>query len=350
MGFAKAFGYGNITQLTKSISKLAGIFWFVVAVSFAAAVILFLMKEESWPMIMIIAAILSQILIIAVWKDAKFGTVANVLALLIAIPSYANIRFTKMAATESKTILAKSLNSNKEIITKEMLVHLPPVVQKWLTHSNIIGKEKINTIRLKQKGEMRTKPESKWMPFEATQYITVNEPAFVWTTDVHMMPLVKLVGRDKFENGQGAMLIKLLSLFKVVDTKNTEKINSAAMIRYLAESSWFPTAALSEFIKWEMVDSLSAKAVMSFNGITVSGIFHFTADGDMSGFTADRYYGIDDKATLEKWVVETEEWKVFQGIRIPYKSKVNWKLKAGDFNWANMELTDLEFNKTELYK
>jgi hypothetical protein len=317
---------------------------------FAAAVILFLLKKESWPIIVIAAAIISQILIITVWKDAKFGTAANLLALLIAVPSFANIRFTKMAAIEAKTILASTPNSSVVIITKEMLNNLPPVVQNWLIHSGVIGKEKINTVRLKQKGEMRTKPEGKWMTFEATQYFTVNEPAFVWTTDVHMMPLVTLSGRDKFENGQGAMFIKLLSLFKVADAKNTEKVNSATMIRYLAETSWFPAAALSDYIKWEAGDSLSAKATMTFNGMVVSGIFRFTKSGDMVGFTADRYYGTDNSAALEKWVVETEDWKDFAGIRIPYKSKVTWKLKEGDFNWAKMELTDLEFNKPDLYK
>jgi hypothetical protein len=350
MGFAKAFGYGDITQLTKDISKPAGSFWFVTAILFAVAVILFLLKKESWPMIAIAAAIISQVLIITVWKDAKFGTLANIIALLVAVPSFANIRFTKMAAIEAKTMMARTPNTGAAIITKEMLNNLPPVVQKWLMHSGVAGKEKINTVRLKQKGEMRTKPEGKWMPFEATQYFTVNDPAFVWTTDVHMMPLVALVGRDKFENGQGAMFIKLLSLFKVADAKNTEKVNSATMIRYLSETSWFPAAALSDYIKWEARDSLSAKAVMSFNGMVVSGIFQFTESGDMVGFTADRYYGTGDNAKLEKWVVETEDWKDFSGIRIPYKSKVTWKLKDGDFNWAKMELTDLEFNKTELYK
>lgn len=350
MGFAKAFGYGNITQLTRDISKPAGLFWFGTAVLFTAAIILFLLKRESWPVIVIIAAIISQILIFTVWRDAKFGTIANVLALLIAVPSFANNRFTKTASIEAKTILARTPDCSPVIITKEMLNNLPPVVQKWLTHSGVIGKEKINTVRLKQKGEMRTKPDGKWMAFEATQYFTVNDPAFVWTTDVHMMPLVTLVGRDKFENGQGSMFIKLLSLFKVADVKNTEKVNSATMIRYLSETSWFPAAALSDYIKWETVDSLSAKAVMNYNGMVVSGIFRFTENGDMVGFTADRYYGTDANARLEKWVVETEDWKDFNDIRIPYKSKVTWKLKEGDFNWAKMELTDLEFNRTELYK
>lgn len=47
--------------------------------------------------------------------------------------------------------------------------------------------------------------------------------------------------------------------------------------------------------------------------------------------------------------MEITGYKDFEGIRIPHKSKVTWKLKTGDFNWANVELTDLEFNKPELY-
>jgi hypothetical protein len=350
MGFAKAFGYGNITQLSKNISKPSGLFWLLTALLFTAAVVLFLMKKESWPMMMIITAIVSQILIFTVWKDAKFGTIANIITLLVAIPCFANIRFNKMAAFEAKTILARIPNSNTVTITKEMLNNLPPIVAKWLTHSGVVGKEKINTVRLKQTGELKTTPNGKWMPFTATQYFTVNEPAFVWTTDVNMMPLITLTGRDKFEKGHGEMAIKLLSLYKVAYGHDNEKINSATMLRYLAETSWFPTAALSEYIQWEAIDSLSAKATLTDNGLKVSGIFKFTEQGDMVGFTADRYYGTADNAVQEKWVVETEDWKVFSGIRIPYKSTVSWKLKTGDFNWAKMEVTDLEFNKTGLYK
>jgi hypothetical protein len=350
MGFAKAFGYGNITQLSKGISKPLGLFWLLTALLFTAAVVLFLLKRESWPMMIIITAIVSQILIITVWKDAKFGTIANIIALLIAIPCFAHIRFTKMAAFEAKTILARIPNSNAVIITKDMLNNLPPVVAKWLTHCGVIGKEKINTVRLKQKGEMKTTPGGKWMPFDATQYFTVNEPAFVWTTNVHMMPLIALTGRDKFEKGHGEMAIKFLSLYKVAYGHDNEKINSATMLRYLAEISWFPTTALSEYIQWQAIDSLSAKATFTDNGLKVSGIFKFTGQGDMAAFTADRYYGTDDNAVLEKWVVETEDWKDFNGVRIPYKSKVSWQLKTGDFNWAKMEITDLEFNKNGLYK
>jgi len=46
MGFAKAFGYGNIQQLTKEISKPAGVFWLVTAILFTAAVVMFLLKKD----------------------------------------------------------------------------------------------------------------------------------------------------------------------------------------------------------------------------------------------------------------------------------------------------------------
>ena len=79
MGFAKAYNYGNITQLTKYISKPVGLLWLITAILFIVAVLLFLLKKESWPYIAIIAAVVSQILIITVWKDAKFGTIVNII-------------------------------------------------------------------------------------------------------------------------------------------------------------------------------------------------------------------------------------------------------------------------------
>ncbi len=76
MGFAKAFGYGNIAQLTKEIAKPAGIAWLAAALLFIAATILFLLKNESWPVVGIAAVIVSQVLIISTWNDAKYGSIS----------------------------------------------------------------------------------------------------------------------------------------------------------------------------------------------------------------------------------------------------------------------------------
>lgn len=93
MGFAKAFGYGNITQLSKDITRGAGIAWLFTALLFVAAAILFLSKKDGWAVIAIIAVVISQILIISAWKDAKFGTIANIIILLVAVSSLSGFYF-----------------------------------------------------------------------------------------------------------------------------------------------------------------------------------------------------------------------------------------------------------------
>lgn len=347
-GFAKAFGYGNFPQLTKEISKPSGSVWLLTAFLFIASILLFLLEKESWAVLAILAAIISQVLIVAFWKDAKFGTIANIIILLVAIQGFAENDFNKMVRKEAVSMLAVPLPA-KVIITKEMLACLPGNVRQWLVHSGVIGKEQIHLVTLQQKGLLRTKPGSKWMSFTAAQYCRVDDPAFNWHAAVKMFPLITLNGRDKFENGRGEMTIKLWSLLNVADEGGDDKINSGTMIRFLSEIAWYPTAALAGYIRWEAVHATTARATMSYRGITVAGIFNFTTDGDLLSFEADRYMVNGKQASLEKWLVEMTGYKYFNEIRIPYKCKVTWKLKTGDFNWADIELTNLEFNKPAVF-
>jgi hypothetical protein len=349
MGFAKAFGYGNITQITKEVSKPEGFFWLLTAFIFIVATILFLLKKDAWIIISIIAVIISQILFILAWKDAKFGTIANIIILVIAIIAAADIRFNKTIKKEVRTLLSNAV-IDRAIITEQMLNGFPPIVHKWLINSGIVGKQKISIVRLKQTGEMITKPGGKWKPFIAKQYFTIDTPAFNWQVKAKIIPLLTLAGRDKFENGEGEMLIKASPLITIVNEGHNTKMNESTMLRYLAEISWFPSAVLTRYIKWEPVDSVSAKATMIYKDLKVSGIFHFSNSGDILSFEGNRFYKKGKQESMEKWFIENRDHKEFNGIRIPTKSKVIWKLKEGDFHWLNLEITAIEFNIPELYQ
>ncbi|MBT2654525.1 hypothetical protein J7E81_04605 [Bacillus sp. ISL-18] len=63
-----------------------------------------------------------------------------------------------------------------KIIQKEDIKGLPLAVQNWLRNSNVIGKQQIKTVRLKQEGRMRIKIDGPWMPSRADQYFTVDKP------------------------------------------------------------------------------------------------------------------------------------------------------------------------------
>lgn len=343
MGFAKAFGYGHLPQLSKHISRPVGSLWLLTAFLFLLVVILYLTKNDNWWMVAIPALLLSQAVICMYWKDAKAGTIANLLILVPLIISAATSRFQQQYKQEVRHQLSSSVPASTAIVTKEMLSPLPAVVQKWLIGSGVIGKEKLHRVYLQQQGELMTKPGGKWMSFTAEQYFTTDQPSFNWRTTIQQSAFVQLTGRDNYENGKGQMLIKAYSLFPVVDAKGKET-DQGTLLRYLAETCWFPSAALNDYIKWEAVDSLAAKATMSYGGITASGIFRFTADGDIESFEADRYYVTGKKSSLEKWQIRNKAYKSFHGVRIPYASEVTWKLKEGDYTWLKLEITAIYYN------
>ena len=308
-----------------------------------------MLNYNFWPFLALTAVAISQVLIFMAWGDAKFGTIANIIVLMAAIPAIGHFMFSNMVEHEQTALLEQVTRPSGTVIASEDLNHLPPIVQTWLRNSGVPGKPDVTFARLKQTGEMRTTPDGKWMSFSAIQYFDTKRPAFNWSTEVKMLPLVHLAGRDKLTDGQGEMIIKLLSLFNVVNEKNNEKINSGTMIRYLGEICWFPAAALSESITWEKIDNNSAKATLIIGHQQVSGIFRFNENGDFICFEADRYYGAGEDAPLERWKVEAAEHSTSDGYRIPTKLSVTWKLPEGDFTWLNLVITDLEVNRMELY-
>ncbi|HLT33348.1 MAG TPA: DUF6544 family protein [Aquaticitalea sp.] len=140
------------------------------------------------------------------------------------------------------------------------------------------------------------------------------------------------------------MLIKLASIIPVVNESNNYKINSGVMLRYLAESVWYPSVALEDYVSWESMDARSARAIQKIGQQSVEGVFTCSSDGDFVSFEAQRYYGGGKEATLETWFVKATSYKEFDGIRIPNTGEVVWNLKDGEFQWLQLKITDVEYN------
>lgn len=87
LGAIKAFGTTSIPQFSRPISKTEGVFWIVCMLSLLTTLVLYLLKNELWPTIAIAGAIFSQLLISLNWKDAKYGTLVNLLIMGISISS-----------------------------------------------------------------------------------------------------------------------------------------------------------------------------------------------------------------------------------------------------------------------
>ncbi|WP_421807351.1 DUF6920 family protein [Flagellimonas sp.] len=343
-GFLKAYGIAEFNAIAQPISRTYGILWLVTFLLFAVTVILIFVHSDYWWLSGLIASIISQVLILNYWSDAKFGTVVNIIILFAIILGYSSFNFKQKIKTERIILFENSASKNKEIVTENTLVDLPQIVQKWLTNSGSVGKQKVSNIHLVQELQLKLKPEqTEWNKGTAEQYFTVDPPAFNWSITTEMNPLLSAVGRDKFVGGEGEMTIKLLSLIPVANAKNEEKINQASLQRYLAEIVWFPSASLSQYIKWEAIDDYSAKATMEYKGTKGSGVFHFDKNGNFEKFVAMRFKDAKDTEPTE-WMVTAIRSEALNGIKIPVECEASWILENGKWTWLNLKITHIAYD------
>ena len=93
IGFGQTFKSAYFKMSNYQISNFAGIIWLLGALLFILAGLLYIIKSEFWWTVGFIALAISQVLIILFWKDAKFGTIPNVIILLVCIVACSNFYF-----------------------------------------------------------------------------------------------------------------------------------------------------------------------------------------------------------------------------------------------------------------
>lgn len=266
----------------------------------------------------------------------------------IAGSFFANKKFNRKVEQEIKDLFNSNEKFKNEKIKKSDIQGLPDNVQRWLKKSDVLGTERINSVRLKQKASMRLERGKSWMPVNAEQYFTVGEPGFIWKARIKTGSFMHIVGRDKYYQGDGNMLIKFMSMITISDSSGP-KMDQGTLLRYLAETVWFPTAVLEDYIEWKELDSRSAEATMIYGDTTASGTFEFNEDGEVVRFEADRYRELGGSYSKERWIIDIEEHGKMNGVKIPIKGRITWKLDSGDFTWFNFDITDIEYNTPRSY-
>jgi hypothetical protein len=273
-----------------------------------------------------------------------FLVVVGVLLVLAVATAVGVRRFREDNARHARVLLNHASKAPTSILRDSDITHLPAPVQRWLRASGAVGQPRAKTARLRQRGAMRTAPNRSAMQVEALQYFTIDEPGFVWTVELVMFGM-PVVGRDSYVNGRGRMYITIGGLVPVADGTGP-RFDQGTALRFLGEIIWFPSAALASYIRWEAIDDAHAKAHFAFHDVKTSALFTFDPRGRFTELAADRYY---DGESLERWVIPASEWKVIRGIEMPTRGGAVWKLAAGDFDYYQWEVTDVEVNQAALW-
>ena len=129
------------------------------------------------------------------------GAIIILAALLIVI---GDISFNRGAENEVRELFKKSKEVEEtEIVSEEGIKGLPEPVQRYMKYSQIIGREEIKTVRLKQGGYFRMQEDQNWMPITAEQYFNVDSAEFIWIARVKFAPFLSIYAKDEFIDGKG---------------------------------------------------------------------------------------------------------------------------------------------------
>ncbi|WP_375582943.1 DUF6920 family protein [Cyclobacterium xiamenense] len=343
LGFLKAFQWLELKELPLQLSKSMGLVWLLAAVGMVWVVLAFAWSGKYWWYLALAVGMLSQVLILAYWTEAKFGTIPNVLLLLVALHAWSIDRFERQIAAEVTDLYRpEAAAEGKEPM--QALSALPEPVQRWLRRSGATTLPIPAEVRIMQDFELKLKPEQKnWYRGSASQYFNPLQPGFVWSLDLPILPLVTVKGRDLLYQGKGEMLIKLWSLIPMVDEKDNPKIDEGSLQRFLGELVWFPSAARSSYIDWQPLGPNEAKATLSYWGQAATGTFTFDDSGRFLSFRTERYMGGEEGATRKTWIVAAKGYERMEGVEIPVHCEATWLLDEDPWTWAQIHIRNLTY-------
>ncbi|MBL0074178.1 MAG: hypothetical protein IPP34_21225 [Bacteroidetes bacterium] len=342
-GFAKAFELKEFKELALPISKPWGLVWLLAGILFLVYALAFGFNYHFAWLIGFLAIMTSQLLIFYFWKDARFGTLLNVVLFSVVICAFGEFIFERRVSANTDTILKNSASNSSTINMEQSLPSFPEPVRKWIVKCGALKKQDIRFGRITQHAFMKLKPDQDdWYEATAVQYTSINDPAFIWTVNMKLNSLLWFRGCDKYMNGEGSMMIKANALIPIVNSHG-DKLTEGTIQRYLGEMVWFPTLAGSPYVTWQAIDSLTAQATMTYKGVSGSGTFYFNQAGDFVKFVAMRYKDIDKDSRRFPWVLTVNSYKEFEGIRIPSDMNATWKLDSGDFTWLKLVIEDLNY-------
>jgi hypothetical protein len=345
MGFAKAFNYAEMSQLTQPISKSQGVIWLITTLLFLATIPIFLLRKDWWWLVGFVAISASQYLIFTTWQDAKFGTIANLIILIAVFIGYGQWSFSKSYKDEVKIGLSQTANLPEEILTENDIQNLPELVQKYLSYTGSIGKAKVNNFKVKFDGKIRKNEESEWMPFTSEQYNFQESAKRLFFMDAVMKHL-SVAGFHSFKNGQAFMDIRLLSLFKV-QYQDGEEMNVAETVTFFNDMSCMaPATLIDKRIKWLEADKDKVKAEFTNNNITITAWLYFNEKGELINFVSDDRYAADAGKRL-RWSTPIKDYKEMNGRMIPGYAEAVYTYPTGDSAYGTFSFTEIEYNAKE---
>ena len=128
-------------------------------------------------MVSAVALVMSQAVILSAWQDARAGTVANGVLLLVVAHGWFTEgpqSFQAQFNRDSDAGFARRVDA--PVVTEADLAALPDPVQRHLRATGVVGQPRVWNYRLRFSGRIRSAPDTAWMPFTADNKVLPTDP------------------------------------------------------------------------------------------------------------------------------------------------------------------------------
>jgi hypothetical protein len=345
LGFVKAFDLAELSTLTQPISRPMGVVWFVAAVLLCAAAGVFAFTTRAFWMIGLVAALVSQVVIVTSWSDARVGTLANLIIAVVSVMVFIGegpISLRSEYRREVRRALAAATSG--VVLGEGDVASLPPPLRRYLEVSGAVGRPRVSALRARWKGRIRSSATAPWMDLCAEQVNTSDPPSRLFFMDATMRG-VPITGLHAYLGDQASMRVRVLGLVPVADGRGPEMTRAETVTLFNDACMLAPSMLTSPAYRWEALGADRVRGVFTNAGHTVSAELIFGEDGMLRDFVSDdRTRSIDGKSFERlRWSTPLSAPRPYGDVRLASHGEARWHLPDGtSFAYVELELERIE--------
>jgi hypothetical protein len=346
LGVAKAFGLASLPQL-RPIAPAVGLLWLAAAALFLLAAVSLFVWPRWWWVVGACAVAVSMLAIAPSWTDARFGALANLVAIVgVGFGFLACGPGSLRAEYDRDVDRALASDGPSEPIVEADLAHLPAPVQQYLRRSGVVGQPRIRNFRVRMHGRIRNGPDARWMELNAEQYNTVDEPVrlFYMTASIFMIPAQ---GYHRFVGPSATMRVKAAAIVPVLDVSGPEMNQGETVTMFNDMCMMAPGTLISPAITWQPVDDRTARARFTNAGQVIGAELVFNEEGDLVDFRSDdRFQTSPDGKTVRKarWSTPLAAYRSFGPVRLASGGEAWWHEPGGSYAYIELTFDDVQYN------
>ncbi len=360
VGFRAAFWPGALLSGQTSLlggliglgyfgSRLLGVVWLLLAVSYLAAAGMVVARAPAWTTLTLAVSAASLVMCVLFWPDARIGLYLDLAVLLVVLlisrsgPEHLATTF----RDELRGAALPAADGRAELVSEESIAKLPEPVKRYLRFMGVVGRARDWSLRAHFKARFRREPGA-WLDCEAIQYDTRLKLSRLFYMQLSLKGLLPVTVRDTYLDGRGSMRARAFDLVPVVAGTGHE-LDVGELVTYLNDAILMaPSLLLGPETSWQEVDGNSFDVTLRDGTLSVKARVWLDQRGAPVDFsTTDRFFDrADGQRVQTEWRTPISGWQEVGGRRLPTRAEAVWQLPTGPFAYANFRIdpTQIAFN------